>query len=401
MSNVLILPGSRWQKALLNKVRELGHRAMVVSPEQCPPCREGEVAFFQSDIFDIEKIVEFCRIQNVEAIVSDECDIAIPVVAELGKRLGLHTIDRDVARLYTDKFLMREFCRMHGLKYPEYRFCQRADDAVSLLKELGRPIIIKPLDSNASHGVFTVESESDIRRHFEEARSYSRREGAVLAERYIKGTEFTIDGIKTPKQHFTLAISEKKHFEHNKNIAYELFFTHKSDRFDYDRLRRVNNRFVLESGLKYGFTHAEYKYEEGEYYLIEIGARGGGNEISSLITQYMSGYDTYRYLVDCALGNIYEKDFFIQPEYMDRAAVLYFFKTPRGGGKVQAVHGEDFLKSTPGILDYDLRFKIGECIEDAVNDSARIGFYIAGKDSVSELHSFMEEVNKRFYIELE
>ena len=198
-----------------------------------------------------------------------------------------------------------------------------------------------------------------------------------------------------------MAISEKKHFEHNKNIAYELFFTHKSDRFDYDRLRRVNNRFVLESGLKYGFTHAEYKYEEGEYYLIEIGARGGGNEISSLITQYMSGYDTYRYLVDCALGNIYEKDFFIQPEYMDRAAVLHFFKTPRGGGKVQAVHGEDFLKSTPGILDYDLRFKIGECIEDAVNDSARIGFYIAGKDSVSELHSFMEEVNKRFYIELE
>lgn len=401
MSNVLILPGSRWQEPLLHKAREMGHRALVVSPEQDPACRKNADGFLRSDIFDVERIVNFCRMQNVEAVVSDECDIAMPVVAELGETLGLCTMSRETAKLYTDKFLMREFCKEHNLKCPEYRRCQNVDDAVALLKELERPIVIKPLDSNASHGVFTVHDEEGVRRHFGEAMSYSRREKVVLAERYIKGTEFTIDGIKTPERHFTLAVSEKKHFRHNANIANELFFTHRNERFDYDELRRTNDRFVLESGLGYGFTHAEYKCEGGEYYLIEIGARGGGNEISSLITQHMSGYDTYRYLVDCALGKSYEKDFSIRSEYMDRAAVLYFFQTPHGGGKVKAIHGEGFLKSTQGILDYALHFKVGDLIGDALNDSARIGFYIAGKENRNELDILMSEIERKFYIEVE
>lgn len=401
MSNILILPGSRWQEPLLRKAKDLGHRAFVVSPEQNPPCREKADVFLRSDIFDVEKISDFCKMQNIEAVLSDECDIAMPVIADLGERLNFHTLSQEVARLYTDKFMMREFCKEHGLRYPEYRLCKKPDDAVALLNETGRPIIIKPLDSNASHGVFTIRNKNDVYKHFSEAISYSRREKMVLAERYINGTEFTIDGIKTPKRHFTLAISEKKHFEHNENIAYELFFRHKSDDYDYDRLREVNDQFVLKSGLEYGFTHAEYKIENGEYYLIEIGARGGGNEISSLVTQYMSGHDTYKYLINCALGNVLEEDFSIQSGYKDRAAVLYFFRTPVGGGKVKAIYGEDFLERESGILDYTLNFKIGEEIQDALNDSARIGFYIAGKPNEKELRYLMSEVDKRFYIEIE
>lgn len=401
MSNVLILPGGKWQKSLLHKAKELGHRTFVVSPEQNPPCRKEADGFLQADIFDVDTISDFCKIQNIEAVLSDECDIAIPVIADLGERLNLHTLSRKTARLYTDKFMMREFCKEQGLRYPEYRLCKRPDDAAALLNEVRKPIIIKPLDSNASHGVFTIKSENDIYKHFDEALSYSRRMKMVLAERYIKGTEFTIDGIKTPKRHFTLAVSEKKHFEHNENIAYELFFKHKNDCFDYDKLREINDQFVTKSGLEYGLTHAEYKIEDGEYYLIEIGARGGGNEISSLVTQYMSGYDTYKYLIECALGNIREKDFSLQSKYEERAAVLYFFKTPAGGGKVKNVYGEEFLKNESDIFDYALNFKVGEQIGDALNDSARIGFYIAGKSNEKELRYLMKEVEKRLRIEVE
>ena len=101
----------------------------------------------------------------------------------------------------------------------------------------------------------------------------------------------------------------------------------------------------MQSGLVFGFTHAEYKYEDGEFYLIEIGARGGGAMISSCITQYMSGYDTYRYLIDCSLGNIKDVDFSIRPEYWERSAVLKFFETPKGGGVVRKIEGLDYLKN--------------------------------------------------------
>ena len=398
MKNVLVLPGTQWQVPLIEKIQEMGHKALVVNPDpEAPGMKKADLCLV-SDIFDKERVIEFGRDQKISAVMSDECDIAMNLVAELGKTFNVPTLDEDTAALFTDKFLMREFSKQHGLKYPEYKFCKAVEDAVSLLKEIKKPIIIKPLDSNASHGVFRCDTEEDIRKHFDESMSFSRVEKSVLAERFIVGTEFTIDGVKTPNGHYTMAISEKKHFAHNESIANELLFSHYNPNFDYDKLRATNDAFVMMSNLQFGFTHAEYKYEDGEFYLIEIAARGGGNMISSCITQYMTGYDTYRYLVECATGNVHDEDFSLRPEYKDRAAVLKFFETPGSGGKVREIKGLDYIENEPDIKHYRLNFRIGDTIENALNDSVRIGFYIVCSKNMPKLREVINNVEKNFQI---
>lgn len=396
--NVLVLPGTQWQVPLIEKIQEMGHRALVVNPDPNAPGMKKADLCLISDIFDKGRVIEFGRDQKINAVMSDECDIAMNWVAELGKIFNVPTLDEETAALFTDKFLMREFSKKHGLKYPEYKFCKTVEDAVALLNEIKTPIIIKPLDSNASHGVFRCDTEEDIRKHFDESMSFSRVEKSVLAERFIVGTEFTIDGVKTPNGHFTMAISEKKHFAHNESIANELLFSHYNPNFDYDKLRATNDAFVMESNLQFGFTHAEYKYEDGDFYLIEIAARGGGNMISSCITQFMTGYDTYRYLVECATGNVHDADFSLRPEYKERAAVLKFFETPNGGGKVREIKGLDYLDNEPDIKHYRLNFKIGDTIEDALNDSVRIGFYIVCSENMQKLREVISNVQKNFQI---
>ena len=395
---ILVLPGTQWQVPLIEKIQEMGHKALVVNPDpEAPGMKKADLCLV-SDIFDKERVIEFGRDQKISAVMSDECDIAMNLVAVLGKTFNVPTLDEETAALFTDKFLMREFSKKHGLKYPEYRFCKTVEDAVSLLNEIKRPIIIKPLDSNASHGVFRCDTEEDIRGHFNESMSFSRVEKSVLAERFIVGTEFTIDGVKTPNGHYTMAISEKKHFAHNESIANELLFSHYNPNFDYDKLRATNDAFVMKSNLQFGFTHAEYKFEDGDFYLIEIAARGGGNMISSCITQFMTGYDTYRYLVECATGNVHDADFSLRPEYKERAAVLKFFETPNGGGKVREIKGLDYLNNEPDIKHYRLNFKIGDTIEDALNDSVRIGFYIVCSENMQKLQEVISNVQKNFQI---
>lgn len=395
---ILVLPGTFWQVQLVQKIKEMGHKAFVVNPAPDSPCFQYADGHLQSDIFAEDKVIAYGKENHIDAVMSDECDIAMNLIAKLGKVFNVPTLDEDTAALYTDKFLMREFSKRHGLHYPEYMFCKTEEDAVNLLREIKRPIIIKPLDSNASHGVFRCETEADIHKHFAESISFSRIEKSVLAERFIEGTEFTIDGVKTPSAHYTMAISEKKHFAHNESIANELLFSHYNPNFDYDKLRATNDAFVMKSNLKFGFTHAEYKYEDGEFYLIEIAARGGGNMISSCITQWMSGYDTYRYLVECATGNVHDEDLSLRPEYRERAAVLKFFTTPNGGGKVKAIEGLDYIESEPDIKFHRLNFKIGDTIQDALNDSARIGFYIVCSENMERLKNVISNVDKKFKI---
>ena len=398
MKKILVLPGTQWQVPLIEKIQEMGYQSLVVNPDPDAPGMKRADKVLVSDIFDKEKVVSFGKEHHIDAVMSDECDIAMNLVAELGRTFNVPTLDDDTAALYTDKFLMREFSKKHGLKYPEYKLCKTAEDAIALQKELNKPIIIKPLDSNASHGVFMCNTEEDIRKHFQESLFFSRVEKSVLAERFIVGTEFTIDGVKTPHCHYTMAISEKKHFAHNESIANELLFSHYNPNFDYDKLRATNDVFVSNSNLKFGFTHAEYKYEDGEFYLIEIAARGGGNMISSCITQYMTGYDTYRYLVECATGNVHDEDFSLKSEYKERSAVLKFFATPNGGGKVRKVVGLDYLEEEPDIKHYRLNFKIGDVIEDALNDSVRIGFYIVCSENMKKLREVIHNVEEKFKI---
>ena len=395
---ILVFPGTQWQVPLIEKIQEMGHQALVVNPDpEAPGMKKADMTLI-SDIFDKDKVVAYGKEQHIDAVMSDECDIAMNMVAELGKAFNVPTMDEETAALFTDKFLMREFSKKHGLKYPEYKFCKTVDDAIALQKEINKPIIIKPLDSNASHGVFKCSNEEEIRKHFDESMSFSRVEKSVLAERFIVGTEFTIDGVKTPHDHYTMAISEKKHFAHNESIANELLFSHYNPNFDYDKLRATNDAFVMKSNLQFGFTHAEYKFEDGEFYLIEIAARGGGNMISSCITQYMTGYDTYRYLVGCATGNVHDEDFSLRPEYKEPAAVLKFFETPNGGGKVREIKGLDYIENEPDIKHYRLNFKVGDTIEDALNDSVRIGFYIVCSENMQKLREVISNVQKNFQI---
>lgn len=390
--NILVMPGTYWVKNLCKRIKELGHNVLLVDPHDDCPCKEYADVYLKSDIFEWDTVLTFAKDNKVDAIMSDECDIAMPMISKLGEELKLCVQSSEVVKYFTDKYLMREFCKEHGLKYPEYKLCKNKQEIIDFYKELGKPIIMKPLDSNASHGVFKIESIEDIEKHFDESMSFSRIEKAVLAERYIVGREFTIDGIKTKNKHYTLAISKKDHYKHNPSIANELYFSYSDSEYDYERLREVNDAYVLASGLEYGFTHAEYKYEDGDFYLIEIAARGGGNMISSLITQYLSGYQTYDFLINAALGNISDSDFIIKDDYKKRCAVLKFFDAPHGGGIVKKIEGIDYLETNTAIKEYQLHFNVGDEIEDCLNDSARIGFYIACTETKSDLDRIMNEI---------
>lgn len=394
MKTVVILPGTYAQVPLIEKSKSMGNRTLVINPYDNSPAFPFADGYFQRDIFDFDNVLAYCVDQHADAVISDECDIAMPLIARLGEALGVPTLDSGSAELFTNKFAMREFCLKHGIPSPEYEFCDSVEQVEQFFDRMQSPIIIKPIDSNCSKGVFKISARTDIRQFFSETMTFGKTRKGVLAERFIDGTEFTVDGIKTPNKHYTLAISEKKHFKHNINVACELYFTHVNDRFDYSVLAAQNNKFVENSPLKYGLTHAEYKYENGKFYLIEIAARGGGGHISSHIVPYISGVDNYKYLLECYLGNVSDPDFSVQDKYKNRCAVLKFFDTPDDGGKVERVEGIELLEADPRISIFRFNFEAGDVIKHAENDAERIGFYIACCESKEELDGLMQRIQE-------
>ncbi|WP_225748732.1 ATP-grasp domain-containing protein [Paraeggerthella sp. Marseille-Q4926] len=398
---VVVLPGAKWQIPLINKLKMYGYRVLVVNPYDESPSFPYADGHLQADIFDIKSIKQYCEEEHACALITEECDIAMPVVAELGAALGYPTLSTAAARLFTDKYAMRMHCQANGFAYPEYRLCNTLDHAREFMIKLNHPVVLKPIDSNSSRGVHIVGNVEDLESCFADSLSYSRVKKAVLVERFIEGPEFTVDGVKGPNGHATLAISKKKHFAHNKSIASELYFTASDARYDYDELRSINDKLLAGTPLEFGLTHVEYKYENDRYYLIEMAARGGGNLISSHIVPFLSRFDNYSYLIDCSVNGAKSFDVEQAATLSPRCAVLKFFECPHGGGKVARIEGIELLNSLPDVSVYAFNFKPGDRIDEASNDASRVGYYIALCNSETRLKQVMKSISEEVRIVLE
>ena len=398
--SVIILAGTKWQVPLIQRLKEKGHRVIVFNLFPDSPAFPYADEYCIVDITDKEKCLQLAVEYAPKAIMSDECDIAVPTIAFLSEKMGLESIGMEMGELYTDKYKMRVFGQNHGFDTPLFYKCSQLQDAMEAFHSFGKKMIMKPLDANSSRGVHSINHEEDVRLYFEDSISFSKKEKSILLEEYIEGTEFTVDGIKTANGHISLAISEKRHYRYNENIACSLYFSCTSEVYDYDRLREINNRFVELSGLPFGLTHAEYKYRNGKYYLMEIGARGGGNLISDYIVPLVSGVDVYDYLIDKTLGKRCKENIVVSEKAMKRRAVLNFFDTNGKEGIVKEIQGEDYLRECRNIVDYAVYCKKGDDILNANDDSKRIGYYIAYGENAEELNHIIHEVETRFRIVL-
>ena len=400
---IMVIPGACAQIPLIKAIHNSGYKVVCVNPYKDSPAFEFSDYSECYDILDVESCVRVAEKYNVCAVMSDQCDIAMPPLAAVSERLKLNSIGTELAELYTNKYAMRDFSKKNGFPFPKYARCETVEEALSFFETLkSKKMIIKPLDSNSSRGVFTINNKKELEALFDKSLAFSKIMKAVICEEYIEGTEFTVDGIALNGKHYSLAVSQKSHFAYNPNIACELYFSYDNADFDYDALRKQNDRYVEKSGLPFGFTHAEYKFDGEKFVLIEIGARGGGNYISSHIVPIMNDIDNYKILIDSTLGATRNDNYGLSEKsgYPKRCCVLKFFDIDKtnSGKTLREIKGENILSDNKKVLLYSFNVKAGEQVNNAENDSKRIGFYIAYGDTREELDSLMKLIdnNVRF-----
>lgn len=398
MSKIMVIAGGDWQIELIKKAKSMGHYVICSNlyedSKAFPYADAGEVA----DVLDKDRNLEIAKKYLPDAVISDQSDIAVPTVAYLNDQLGLNGIGIKKADLFTDKSLQREFCKEHGFAVPDFKLCESVADAAFMLEKYGK-IIIKPIDSQSSRGVYTITSREQLEEKYKKTIAWSNRKKVFLAEEYIDGDEFTIDGLVINGNHYPLCISVKEMYPENPNISMMQSYSYKSDKYDYDLLRATNKALIESTGLSMGLTHCEYKAHAGKFYLVEAGARGGGSNLSGKIVPFMSGVDNYEYLIKEALGESVDEDYVKNKKFSEeRYVVMRFFDF--GEGTVERVEGIDFLKNHPMLIDYQLEINPGDQLKNPQYGRLRPGHFIIGgenkEDVIKEAKNILEKVKVVF-----
>ena len=180
------------------------------------------------------------------------------------------------------------------------------------------------MDSSGSRGVNKINSFSDFENAFEVAVQYSSVKKAIVEE-FIEGDEVSVEGLSIDNQHSFLTITDKvttgaPHFvelSHHQpsqlspTVQAEIIKTAKAS---LDALN-INN----------GASHTELKIDEnGNVYVIEVGARMGGDFIGSHLVELSTGYDYMKAVINIALNIHTSKD--ITAQFCNYAGVYFLCK---------------------------------------------------------------------------
>lgn len=302
MKKILILGAGEYQLPLIEQAKKDGYYVIVASiPGAYPGFAKADKACYV-DVTDREGVLALAKDEAVDGVVTDQTDLAVGTIDYVTRQLGLPGYgDEDCIRYFTDKNAMRQKCCQLGIPtIPSYEV-ETLEQAQEVFAQLGGEGIIKPPDSQGSRGVCRVKNAAELAEKFPQALAYSR-EKRVIVEKFIDGQELEID---------TMVVDGQVHFITDGDITpFGLPDVFSASRRLYpscqpepvrQALRSQNEQIIRGFGLQRGLTHGEYIVDrDGQVYLIEIAARGGGNFISSHIQNLVAGVHNEEFLLTAA-----------------------------------------------------------------------------------------------------
>lgn len=393
MKKIMILGAGEGQLPFINICKKRGYYVIVVSISgNYPGFKLADKSYFV-DTKNKDEILNIARLENIDAILTDQTDVSVPTVAYVSEQLGLRGIGYDTSLKFSNKFLMRKAAKEAGVYVPDFAQTNSFDEAKSIAKRIGFPLMIKPVDSSGSRGVYKINSIKELCDNFFISQKYSAN-GYVILEQFIKGKEYLVDGFAMNNKYINLDLGVKEYFDvSNIFVSKMCMFSSASRSFDNigNEVLETNKKLVEGIGLPFGITHAEYLYskEEDKVYLVEIAARGGGVFLSSDITPAATGFNSNESLINYVVeGQVLNID---NVKLDTNVSAWICFTFPKG--KIISIEGVSETLNLNGVYKFDLNdVYIGKDTEQLKDDSGKYGPILIKGTSEEECYKVIDQV---------
>lgn len=367
-----IIGGSYLQLPLILKAKELGVITYCFSWLDGAVCKDYCDHFFPISILEKDSIFEECRKEVIEGVTTIASDAAVPTVNFVATRLNLVGNPYEKSEQYINKYCMRLALEKANVKVPKFinLTLETLSESYQRVEEGGLklPIIVKPVDRSGSRGVFKIDDFTQLEKVVLRAsqESFSK---SVIIEEYIEGREFSIESLSWCGQHYILAITEKE----TTGAPYFVELAHHQPASlteeESNSVEQFTSQNLTALEIINGASHTEIKITaEGEIYLIETGARMGGDFIGSDLVQLSTDYDFLKGVIEVAFG-VFKEPFINNRKYSG----VYFLSKEREYLKeiiLSVNQNSEIVKSE--ILDDKIRY--------VTNSSDRAGYIIYQSD---------------------
>lgn len=303
MKKLFILGGGEMQVPIIKRAKDLGIFCIVsdFNPD-APGFAYADVSLNISTL-DFDKTLELAKLHSVDGILTTS-DYPVRTVASVCEVLKLKGLSVYSAEICTNKFMQRKAMMASAEYYVPKHFLFSSVDEINIsINNLAFPLIVKPIDSSASRGVSMVESTSELLKTFEVAMEYSLNK-KVIVEEFVDGNEYSIESLTQNGTTHIIAITQKEvigsengFFVESKHVV-PANITSKEE----EELHKFVKDVIRILKIDNSATHTEVKLSSKGPVLIEIGARLGGDYITSDLVPLAIGVDMLENVIRIALN---------------------------------------------------------------------------------------------------
>lgn len=310
MKKILIVGGGVNQMPLVRASKREGYFTVVVdyAGEKCSAYTIADRTYNVSTR-DEAAILEVAKKEKVDGIISNS-EPSMLIVNSIAERLGLIGNPVEGVKDLLSKSRFRDLQRRAGVYAPKHFKVTTVEEALSVSERLSYPVIVKPCESSGSRGCEVIEKfdSETVMKAFLDCQRISRNKKIVIEEyvempslRTIEGDIFVMgDTILWDGLFYTTRASWAPMVP----MTYTAPILMDDDKLD--MIKSSVSRVLKTNGVRFGEFNIEgFFTKTGEFFIIEINARQGGNFLPKFLQRF-TGIDYNRLLVTtCVNDNDY------------------------------------------------------------------------------------------------
>lgn len=391
MKKLLVLAAGILQVPIIKRAREMGVYVIAADgdPNACG-LKFADKAIV-ANITNEDIMLAIASEEYIDGVIHPCSEVSMNVMGRINDELHLSGISKEQAIRATNKHLMREAFEAYGAPSPKSRCFTDVEVAWgAFCTDFTGACILKPSRNSGSRGIAKISSNikmDEFARLFEISKNESR-DKQVMLEQFIEGPEFSIEIIVWDGKVNVLTVTDKKTTEAPHFV--ELGHNQPSC-FPAETVKKIKAAAVAgvkALGVNNCACHAEVKVQDGEPFIMEIGARMGGDFISTVLTPLSTGVDMIAAAVNCALGIEPCLQSITKPQGV---CIRYFCPKP---GVLKSISNTEVLDD-PRVYEWEIYHQEGDEIPEVTSSLCRSGHVIVTEHTPQKAIELAEQlINK-------
>lgn len=304
MKKLLVIGAGFLQSFVIQKAKEMGYYTLAVDGNS------KAVGFAYADkskavnIIDEAACLEFARQEQIDGVLTAATDYGVLTAAYIAQEMRLPGLNYQVAKTIKNKYLVRKCLYENQVDDTAQAYeVNNTTDLKNLALQLQYPVMVKPCDGSGSRGTCRVDGPEFLKEACQAAMDASITHRAEI-ESFITGQEYGAESLVVNGQVHVLGIMKKwmtdPPYYAELGHAIPSGLPEKTEQY----VRACVEKAIKVLGINHGSVNMDMLItQEGKVYIVDVGARMGGNMIGPWIIPHGTGVDYMGAMIQAAVGD--------------------------------------------------------------------------------------------------